>query len=260
MSSSTRLALKRKLQQRQRVFAGWTSIGHPSITEIFCRSGVDFIGIDLEHSTIDQAQSQRIIAACHAAGICCLPRIASHNVEMTRRLLDSGADGVIVPMVESAAQVAAIIDWVKYPVIGKRGFGVARAQGYGFDFSSYTKEWNESSIIIAQIESIQAVDTIESILDNPYLDGVMVGPYDISGSLKVPGQLEHPSVIEAGLRVVSAAKKFSKACGTQIIEPDQERIQKAFNQDYTFTILSSDVFLLWKWSERMQGLVSACRL
>lgn len=248
---NARLTLKNKLKDRKPVYAGWTSFGHPGITEIFARAGLDFIGIDLEHSTIDQEQSQRIIAACHSQGIACLPRIASHNKEMARRLLDSGADGLIVPMVNSAQEVREIIDWMKYPPVGKRGFGIARAQGYGFDFGPYVKDWNRSSILIAQIETVDAVNNIDAILSVDGLDGVMVGPYDISGSLDVPGQLDHPKVVEAGLKVVKAAKAKGKACGNQIIEPNAAKIREAHSQGYTFNVLSSDVFILWKWAARV---------
>ena len=247
-----RKVLKTKLQKRDRVFAGWASFGHPGITEIFTRAGFDFIGIDMEHSTISQEQCQRIIAACHADGVACLPRIASHNPEMARRLLDSGADGLIVPMVNSPNDARAAVEWMKYPPVGKRGFGVGRAQGYGFDFDQYTKTWNDSSICIAQIESIQAVEQIEAILAVEGLDGVMVGPYDISGSLNVPGQLEHPLVVEAGLKVVAAAKKHGKACATQIIEVDAQKIQQAQQRGYTLMVLASDVFILWKWAQRIR--------
>jgi len=251
--AGARSTLKNKLKDRKLVFAGWTSFAHPGITEIFTRAGFDFIGIDIEHSTINQEQSQRIIAACQAAGVACLPRIASHNKEMARRLLDSGADGLIVPMVESADDVRTIMEWMKYPPVGRRGFGVGRAQGYGFDFDVYTKTWNSSSVLIAQIESINAVGRIDEILAVDGLDGVMVGPYDISGSLNVPGQLEHPSVVEAARTVLEACRVKGKACGTQIIEPDEARIREAASRGYTFCILASDVFVLWKWAARMRG-------
>ena len=145
---------------RDKAFGAWTSIGHPSITEIFAASGIDFVGIDLEHSTISLEQAQRIIAAAQAGGAACFPRVASHNGEQIRRLLDSGADGIIVPMVSTTAQVQQIIDWCKYPPVGKRSYGVARAQGYGFDFDQYTKEWNGRSTIVIQIESVEAVEAI----------------------------------------------------------------------------------------------------
>lgn len=215
-----RLRLKKKFQNRQTVFGAWTSLAHPSITEIFARSGVDFIGIDHEHSTISQEQSQRIIASAQAGKAVCLPRISSHNPEMARRLMDSGADGIIVPMVQNAEDVQKMIAWVKYPPLGRRGFGVSRAQGYGMDFSEYTKTWNQSSIMIAQIESIGAVERIDEILACPELDAVMVGPYDISGSLGIPGELEHKSVVDAGKLIVAACKRYGKSCGTQLVEPD----------------------------------------
>jgi 2-dehydro-3-deoxyglucarate aldolase len=251
--------LKTKFQNRDLLFAGWTSMGHPQVTEMLARSGVDFIGIDIEHSTISQEQSQRIIAACHADGVCCLPRVASHNSETIKRLLDSGADGVIVPTVETSEQVEKLIEWVKYPPLGKRGYGIARAQGYGHDFQEYTSQWNESSILIIQIESISAVENIEQLLKFDEVDGAMVGPYDISGSLGIPGQIDNEKVLNAGREVVEACRKFGKACGTQDTDPTPKSVQLAMDSGYTFVVLASDVFILWKWGEQMQKLIAEYR-
>lgn len=254
-----RLVLKNKFQSCKKVFAGWTSLSHPSISEIFCRAGFDFIGIDMEHSTISQQEAQRIIAVCHGSGSLCIPRIASHNAEMARRLLDSGTDGLIVPMVSTAAQVREVIAWAKYPPQGRRGFGIARAQGYGFDFDAYIKTWNASSILIVQIESIEAVENIEEILSFKEIDAVMIGPYDISGSLNIPGQLTHKKVIEASRKVLKACKEFRKSCGNQVIEPSLISLKKALSDGYTFVILASDIFILWKWSEAMRLFVNRLR-
>lgn len=252
----SREAFAARLRSREPVFGAWTSLGHPQITEIFTRSGVDFVGIDLEHSTISQEQAQRIIAAAHAGGAACLPRLASHNREQMARLLDSGADGVIVPNVASLAQVEQLIAWGKYPPVGQRGYGVARAQGYGMEFEEYVATWNTRSTLIIQVESIQAVEAIDELLAPEAVDGVMVGPYDISGSLGLPGQLEHPKVVEACARVIEASQRHRKACGTQLIEPTAERVTEAFDRGHSFLVLASDVFVLWKWSERMRDLRS----
>ncbi len=251
--------LKARLRNRERIFAGWTSLAHPSITEIFARGGFDFIGIDIEHSTISQEQSQRIIAACQGNGALCLPRVASHNMEMIKRLLDSGADGIIVPMVSTPEEVERLISWCKYPPLGKRSFGIARAQGYGFDFDRYTETWNESSSLIIQIESIQGVENIEKLISYKDVDGAMIGPYDLSGSMGIPGQLNHRSVVEAAKKVIGACAKFNKACGTQIVEPDMKNIEDAFSAGYTFVVLASDVFILWKWAERMRDFIHQLR-
>lgn len=247
-----RSRLKEAFRSRTPLFAAWTSFGHPQITEIFAAAGVDFIGIDIEHSTISLEQSLGIIAAAQAGGSLCLPRIASHNPEMIKRLLDSGADGVIVPMVSTPQEVENLIAWTKYPPQGRRSFGVARAQEYGFSFESYAKTWNGVSSLILQIESVEGVENIEELLAYDEVDGVMVGPYDLSGSLGIPGQIDSPQVAEAAARVVKTAARMGKACGTQIVEPTPDALRNAIDQGFTFSVLASDVFILWKWAERVR--------
>ncbi len=248
-----------RLRAREHVFGAWTSLAHPSITEIFAAGGVDLVGIDLEHSTISQEQAQWIIAAAHANGVACLPRVASHNYEQIKRLLDSGADGVIVPNVSRPGEVERIVEWCKYPPAGKRSYGVARAQGYGFEFERYTATWNTWSTIVIQIESIEGVEAANALLANPAIDGAMVGPYDISGSLGVPGQLDHPRVTEACVRVIDACRSHGKACGTHLVDPTEDSVRASLEAGYTFVILASDVFVLWKWSERMRGVIGVAR-
>lgn len=251
-----RKRLKSSLRNRERIFATWTSLGDPQITEIFSTvKRSSFVGIDIEHGTIDFASSQRIIAAAQAGGTCCLPRIDSHSMPMIKRLLDSGADGLIVPMVNTASEAEQLIEWIKYPPEGKRSFGINRGQNYGHNFSDYTSNWNETSSVIFQIESIDGVKNIDKILSNSEVDAVMVGPYDLSGSLGIPGQLEHPDLVAAAKLVVDAAKKHGKGCGTQVVDPDSAQIEKAKEAGYTFTVLSSDIFLMWKWAERINNLL-----
>jgi len=246
-----------RLRAREPMFGAWTSLGHPSITEIFATSGVDFVGIDLEHSTISLEQAQRIIAAAHAGGVACLPRAASHNGEQIKRLLDSGADGVIVPMVSSEAEVRRIVEWTKYPPVGRRSYGVARAQGYGLAFDEYTANWNAQSAVVIQIESIEAVETVDQLLAHEAVDAVMIGPYDLSGSLGIPGRLSDPRVTDACRWVMEACRRYGRGCGTHLIEPDEEQIRSAFAEGYSFVVLASDIFVLWKWAERARSLVKA---
>ncbi len=250
-----RFALKKKLRNRETAFAGWTSFGEPQITEVFANAPFDFIGIDIEHGTTSFQQSQRIIAAAQAGGTLCLPRIASHSMEMIKRLLDSGADGVIVPMVENAQQVKNIIDWVKYPPLGKRSFGINRGQNYGFDFDSYIKDWNASSSLVVQIESIEGVNNIDEILAFDEVDAVMIGPYDLSGSLGLPGQIDHPKLKEAASKVINAAKAKGRGCGSQLVEFDTSAIRAKVADGYSFIVLASDVFLLKTWTERTAQMI-----
>ncbi|MBI2870175.1 MAG: 4-hydroxy-2-oxovalerate aldolase [Candidatus Omnitrophica bacterium] len=241
------------------LFGAWTQFGHPSITEIFAASGFDFIGIDMEHSTIALGEAQRIIAAAHAGGAACLPRISSHNGVQASRLLDSGADGIIVPNVQTLDQVREAVSWIKYPPQGMRGFGVARAQGYGFDFDQYVSTWNARAVLVVQIESMRGVEQAEAIVSHESVQGAMIGPYDISGSLGIPGKLSHPRVREACRRVIEACRRCGKACGTQVVDPTDENVREALAEGYRFVILGADVFLLWKWGERMHAIVKTHR-
>jgi 2-dehydro-3-deoxyglucarate aldolase len=252
-----RRALKTSLRNRDKLFAGWVSYSHPSITETFAQADFDFIVIDMEHAPISLEQGQRIIAASQAYGTPCLPRPVSHSMEYFKPLLDSGADGLLVQMVNTTDEVENIVKNIKYPPTGSRTYGVNRAQGYGFDSEEYFKNWNRDSIIMLQIESKEAVDNIDMLLVSPEVEGVMIGPYDLAGSLGVPGETTHPRVQEATRKVVDACEQFGKSCGTQVVEPTQELVDTLFESGYTFVVLASDLFVLWKWAEEMKKLISS---
>jgi len=247
--------LKKALKSRKKLFGAWVSYAEPSITETFAKAGFDFLAIDMEHSTITLPEAKGIITASQSYDVSCLPRPVSHSNDFIKPLLEFGADGMLIQMVNNANEVKRLIDHIKYPPIGKRSYGVNRAQGYGFDFDDYTSDWNNSSIFMIQVESIEAVEKIDEILAFDEIDGVMIGPYDISGSLGVPGQLDHPKVIEASKKVIEACKKYGKSCGTQLNDPNTNSVDELFNLGYTFAILGSDLFVLWKWAEQMKNIM-----
>ena len=104
-NTEQRITLKNKLKNREKMFAGWVSYSHPSITETFALAGFDFIAIDMEHSTISTEQAQRIIAASQAHGVPCLPRAVSHSNDWIKPLLESGADGMLIQMVNNKEEI-----------------------------------------------------------------------------------------------------------------------------------------------------------
>ena len=108
-----RIELKKSFQNREKIFGGWVSLSHPSITEILAKAGFDFIGIDMEHTTISVEQAQRIIAACQGDNTLCFPRPVSHSNDWIKPLLESGADGLIVQMVNTPKEVENIIQHLK---------------------------------------------------------------------------------------------------------------------------------------------------
>ncbi|OPY86536.1 MAG: 4-hydroxy-2-oxovalerate aldolase [Syntrophus sp. PtaU1.Bin208] len=183
----------------------------------------------------------------------------SHSNDWIKPLLESGADGLLVQMVDTPGEIEALVGHLKYPPAGRRSFGVNRAQAYGFDFDDYVRHWNETSTFIIQVESIRAVENIERLLSFDEVDGVMVGPYDISGSLGVPGQTAHPLVLDASRTVIAACARRGKSCGTQVADASADSVAALFNLGYTYAILGSDLFVLWKWAEQMRDLIQSMK-
>ena len=181
----------------------WITLGHPAIPEIFASSVFDWLAIDLEHSAITLGEAEELIRVIDLKNVIPLVRLSSNNAEQIKRVMDAGAHGVIVPMVNNADQAAQAVAAVKYPPIGTRSFGLARAQGYGKSFEKYHQWQKENSIVVVQIEHIEAVENLAEILKVPGVDAYFVGPYDLSGSLGVPGQFDHPDFLQAMQKISS---------------------------------------------------------
>lgn len=256
-STKRRSLLKQQLRDRERLFAGWISYAHPSITETFARAHFDCIFIDMEHSTISIEQGQRIIAACHGENIPCIPRPVSHCNDYIKPLLESGADGMLIQMVETSSQVKNLIDCIKYPSVGRRTYGVNRAHAYGLDFDEYIYTWNDSSVFLLQIESVLGVQNIDQLVSFDDVDGVMIGPLDLAGSLGVPGQTKHHLVLEASQHVIDACKRHGKSCGTQVANATSAEVDFLFDLGYSYAILGSDLFVLTNWASDMKNLITS---
>ncbi|MBI4596947.1 MAG: 4-hydroxy-2-oxovalerate aldolase [Candidatus Omnitrophica bacterium] len=252
-------SLRERFQRRQQLFGGWISIGHPETAAIFARAENDFIGICMEHTTIDLATAGQIIRACHEFRKACLPRIYGGDLQQVRRLLDAGADGIIVPQVSCRQDIDRVRDAMWYPPQGARGFGVAAAQGYGRDFNAYVRGANEALSLMIQIESIDGVERIQELVTHPGVDAVMVGPYDISGSLGLPGELQHPKVAAACRRVIAACAAAGKSCGYQLVYPDANDLRREFEAGFSFLVLGSDVFNLSHRSEEVDRMIAGVK-
>jgi len=254
-----RLKLKEKFAKRERTFGGWISYREPAIAETFAKAGFDFIAIDMEHTTISIDDANRIITSAQSEGGICIPRQVSHNNDYMKPMLEAGADGIMIPMVNTVDEANIIVNNFKFPPVGRRSFGVNRAHGYGFDFEKYISTWNDSGLFVIQIESITAVENIDVLLTIDGLDAVMIGPYDISGSLDVPGETDHPKVREAGRQVIDACERAGISCMTQVADVTADAVEDAFGQGYTSVVMGSDLFILWKWAESMRNIMEKHR-
>jgi 2-keto-3-deoxy-L-rhamnonate aldolase RhmA len=236
----TKQSFKERLSSREATFGCWITLGHPAIAEILCQAGYDWLCVDMEHSAITLHQAQQLIQVIDLAGVVPLVRVGSNDPNEIKRVMDAGAVGVIVPMVNDADQARAAVAAVKYPPVGKRGVGLARAQRYGFGFEEY-EPWNQDqSVVIVQIEHIDAVNNIEDIMSVPGVDGFLIGPYDLSGSLGMPGRFEEPIVEEALERVERAAAENDWLAGFHVVPTEFEPVANKLERGYRLIAHSLD--------------------
>lgn len=238
------MKLKQRLQKRDVTVGSWITIGSTVVAEIMARAGFDWLVIDMEHSAITLDITQDLIRVIDLCGVPPLVRVGHNQPNLIKRVMDAGAHGVIVPMVNSRAEAEQAVGSVKYPPVGFRGVGLARAQKYGADFEGY-RAWNqENSVVIVQVEHIKAVENLEEILDVPGVDGFIVGPYDLSGSLGVPGQFDHPDVLAALQRIRDVSSEKQALSGFHVIPPEPEALNEKKNEGYRFIAFSLDILFL----------------
>jgi len=234
--------LKSKLANGELTIGSWVTIGHPSVIEVLSNAGFDWLTIDMEHTAIDYSTAQLLITTIQSKGISALVRVSKNEEVVIKRVMDAGADGVIVPMVNSAEDVKKAVNYVKYPPHGKRGVGLYRAQNYGLNngFEDYKQWLSDSAVIIAQIEHVDAINNIDEIISTPGLDGVIIGPYDLSGSLGIPGKLDDSKVISALEKFENTCKKKEFTMGFHVIEPESSILTNKIAAGYNFLAYSTD--------------------
>ncbi len=181
---------------------------------------MDWLWIDLEHGNLDFRDAQTLVQSignrCAA-----LVRVPSQDEVWLKKVLDIGIDGVIVPQVKTAEEAQRIVNLCLYPPEGIRGVGIARAQGYGITFQEYVQQANERTAIVLQIEHIDAVKNIDEILAVKGVDAILIGPYDLSGSLDKLGEVQHPEVVDTIQSILAACTQHNIPAGIFCATPEQ---------------------------------------
>ena len=238
--------IKAKLGRGEAVIGSWMSMAHVSIAEILAMAGYDFVVVETEHTAIDVSEVLTLMIALERRGTVPLVRLAWNDPIQCKAVLDSGAAGVLVPMVNTKEDAELAVKSVKYPPLGFRGVGLARAQGYGQDFDAYVSGANDATLLIVQIEHADAVRNIEAILSVPGIDGTFIGPYDLSSSMGIPGQLDHPDVVAAKDKVLAATLKRGLAAGIHLVHPDRavRELPDCLAKGYRFFALGTDILFL----------------
>ena len=228
---------KEKLAERKPLIGTVLALPSPEITEMLASMDLDWLWLDMEHSVIDAPTMQRMLQATHNK-IPCLVRPPSHDEVWIKKILDAGADGLLVPMVNSANDAQHIVEMSKYPPQGNRGVGISRAHKYGLRFSEYMERANDEIAVILQAETTMALKNISEIAAVPGIDAVFIGPYDLSASLGKMGQLTNPEVKQAIQTIAEACKKAGVRLG--IFAATADAVEPFIQQDFTLLAIGTD--------------------
>lgn len=222
----------------------WITLAHPAIAEIMSKAGFSWLAVDLEHSVITIREAEELIRVINLCGVTPYVRLTANDPNLIKRVMDAGAHGIIVPMVLTEEECQQAVAAVKYPPVGKRGVGLARAQGYGANFAEYLSWHKDNTKIIIQIEHIQAVENIDKLFQIEGVDGYILGPYDLSGSMGIPGQFDSPEFKAQIQKVHQAGERHNIPGGIHIIEPELTQLQQAIEAGNKFIAYSLDIRML----------------
>lgn len=218
-------------------------IPHASVAEIMGQAGYDWVAIDMEHGTIGHHQLPDLFRALELGGTLPLVRVGQGHPKDCKQALDAGAGGVIVPMVESAAQLVSVRDACRWPPAGTRGVGFSRANLFGKNFDAYREE-AQAPLLVAMIEHVRAVDDLDAILAVDGLDAILVGPYDLSASLGVTAKFDEQCFKEAMASIAEKAKRAGIPSGVHVVQPSKDELNRRIREGYRFLAYSTDAVML----------------
>ena len=222
----------------------WITLAHPAIAEIMCKSGFDWLTVDLEHSVITIREAEELIRIIHLSNVSPFVRLTNNDENQIKRVMDAGAHGIIVPMVKTKSDAEKAIKYVKYPPLGIRGVGLARAQGYGSEFKEYNKWLKNEVKIIVQIEHVDSINNLNDIISLKHINGIFIGPYDLSASLGIPGDFENKMFKDAIKYIEEECIKKDVKMGIHIVEPNIDQLKKKIEQNYYYLAYSLDTRIL----------------
>jgi 2-keto-3-deoxy-L-rhamnonate aldolase RhmA len=216
----------------------------PEVARVYAAAGFDFVFIDMEHSSFSLETVAELVRAARQAKITPIVRVPQAEYVWVSRVLDGGAQGIIVPRVNTPRQVEEIVSWTRYPPRGIRGFACTSAATDGETLSptDYIEHVDRETLVVIQIERQEALDNLDRMLAVPGVDVACMGCMDLSADLGVPGEIGHPRMVAAIERVHEVATRNHLASG--IITPDMSLIEQWVKRGMRFASYATDALLL----------------
>ena len=243
---------RNRLHRNEPLLGTLVSLASLESAEILAEAGFDWFFVDLEHSPLGPREAQAILQAA-GERVDCILRVPLNDEIWIKKALDTGAAGVMVPQVNSAEEARRAVRFSKYPPMGTRSLGAARAHGYGERLQEYADRANAETAVVVQIEHIDAVRNLEAIIATEGVDGVLVGPYDLSASMGHIGQIENGEVQAAITHVRQVCLESSMPLG--IFAATAERAQAYLQEGYRLIAASGDILMLTRAARQILELL-----
>jgi 2-keto-3-deoxy-L-rhamnonate aldolase RhmA len=238
-------SIKQRLQQGELVIGTFISeVRNPNVAYMLAQAGFDFFVLDNEHGSFDVETVSNMVAAARGSGVEVIVRIPEIRRETILKPLDSGATGLLVPQVNTPEQAGDLVYHAKYPPFGNRGAALRRAHSlYGRpNAAEYLAKANEQTFLAVQAESREAIVNIDQIAAVEGIDCVFCGPFDLSVNLGIPGQLTHPTEVEAIDAMLAGCRKAGKAAGILLF--DAAALKPWIQKGIRFACYSSDITMI----------------
>lgn len=238
--------LRQRLRADEVVIGSWLNSGSPIVAELMAACGFDFLCVDVEHSAVDLPQAQQLFQAIRSGRRDCAAFVRLHGVDYAhvKRYLDAGADGVVAPLVRTREEAELLVQTCKYPPEGLRGVGFCRANDYGLRLDEVCTHANERIVIAVQIENIEAVSAIDDILSVPGIDVAFIGPYDLTASMGITAQFDHPDYRAARATVFAACARHGVVPGIHAVPPDPASAAMLLSEGCRLLAYSLDITMI----------------
>jgi 2-dehydro-3-deoxyglucarate aldolase len=237
--------IKERLKGGEAVIGSWMQLPHGSVAEIMGAGGFDWVAVDLEHGSFALDTLPDIFRALELGGTMPFVRVGENSCKEIKQAIEAGARGIIIPMVECRQDAEQAVSWANYPPVGVRGVGYSRANLFGRRFKEHLASINDELFIAIQIESINAIRSLDEILAVRGVDALMIGPYDLSASMGITGKFDDPAYIAALDLARQKAADHKIPMGLHIVQPDPPLLKAKIAEGYQFIAYGIDAVFLY---------------
>jgi 2-dehydro-3-deoxyglucarate aldolase len=245
---------KEKLHCGQPALGGWMMIGHPTVAEVMAGEGFDWLAVDMEHTSTGVRAFHEMALAVKGSGCDLLARLHSCDPVQAKLVLDAGATGIIVPSVNTPEEAARAVAMAKFPPQGFRGASFCRASDHGRNFAAYYAAHNRNVLVVVMLEHVEAVRRADEILATPGIDAALIGPYDLSASMGLAGQVDHPQMVAAQQTILDACRRQGVAAGIHVVSNDTAVLQGRIEAGYQFIACGLDTLFIMQGCRQMLAL------